>query len=100
MSNKAIKDSKNKTSYLEIDPAFIKMMADRMSGNKDKYEPFNWRKDIDIDELLSSTQRHLDDFKLLCEGRKPIHNLEENMRDHIAALGCNIMFINYKMQNG
>jgi hypothetical protein len=100
MSKAAVKDNLNKTSYLEIDPAFIKIMADRMSGNKDKYEPFNWQKDISMFDLLNSMQRHLDDLKMLSLGRMPIHNLEENPSDHLAGLACNAMIINYQLENG
>lgn len=101
MENKALKDSEGKISYQEIDPAFVAMIAKRMSKNKNsengKYPVGNWKNNIDILELISATERHLCDLKLIAEKRFPIHNPNEDMNDHIAAIGCNMMMIGYQV---
>lgn len=94
----AIKENDGKVSYTEIDPNYIALMAKRMSGNKGKYPIDNWKKEIDVLELLDSIERHTADLKLLLKGEQPIHNKDEKIQDHLAALGCNAMMINYQIK--
>lgn len=93
-----IKDNEDKVSLAEIDPAFIKAMAERMSRNKDKYPVNNWKKYISPYDLIDAMERHLADLKLLIQEENPIYNTDEEERDHLAALGCNAMMLNYFLE--
>jgi hypothetical protein len=90
-----VKETNNKLSYAEINPAYIASMARRMGDNKGKYPRNNWKHDIDKNEILDALERHLCDLKLLLNGEEPIHSMVENPADHLAALGCNSMILNY-----
>ena len=85
--DKGIKENKGKLFY-EIDFRFIEAMAQRMATNKgDKYPLYNWKKDIDIQELKQATFRHMIE---VMEG-----NYEDDGRElgHIEAISCNMMMI-------
>jgi hypothetical protein len=90
-----VKEKNNKLSYAEINPAYIASMARRMGDNKGKYPCNNWKHDIDKNEILDALERHLCDLKLLLNGEEPIHSMVETPVDHLAALGCNSMILNY-----
>lgn len=90
-----VKEKNNKLSYAEINPAYIASMARRMGDNKGKYPRNNWKHDIDKNEILDALERHLCDLKLLLNGEEPIHSMVETPVDHLAALGCNSMILNY-----
>lgn len=86
------KESANKISY-ELDFNFIKQMAERMECNKGKYEPYNWTKPMDIEQLKQALFRHV------------IEVMNGDMSDdgrelgHLEAIACNAMMINYQIKN-
>lgn len=86
-----IKETKDKLNY-EMDWDFITLMAERMSLNKDKYPPYNWKKDIPLEELKQAIFRHT------------IEIMKGNYRDenmgvgHLAALACNAMMLTYQLK--
>lgn len=52
-----IKENEGKLTY-ELCWRFVSAMAERMAKNKGKYEPFNWKKPMDVNELIQGTMRH------------------------------------------
>ena len=93
----AYKETANKLSYSEIDPYFLEQMARRMQKGKEKYEPNNWKKLSDINELLDAAQRHLIELrKMVEEDFEPLPG-QESEAQHCAALACNAMFIHYHL---
>ena len=93
----AYKETENKLSYSEIDPYFLEQMARRMQKGKEKYEPNNWKKLSDINELLDAAQRHLLELrKMMEEDFEPLPG-QESEAQHCAALACNAMFIHYHL---
>lgn len=90
----AQKDQANKPSFAEIDPEFLLAMAERMTANKGKYEPFNWQKPCDINLLLDAAQRHL-----LALRMPEQEGAEETQLDHAVALALNAMIIHYQLKH-
>lgn len=86
------KDKSNKLTY-ELDFDFIKQMAERMQSNKGKYEPYNWQKQIDIEDLKQALFRHVIAF-MSGEARD-----DGREYGHIEAIACNAMMINYQLKN-
>ena len=93
-NQQAQKDQANKPSFAEIDPDFLLAMADRMTANKGKYEPFNWHKPCDINLLLDAAQRHLLALRMPERERA-----EETHLDHAVALALNAMIIHYQLRH-
>ncbi len=65
-----------------------------MSQNKKpngKYERWNWKKPIDIEELKQATMRHL------IEVMKGNYEDEGRPYGHLEAISCNVMMINYQL---
>lgn len=91
---RAQKDQTNKLSFAEIDPEFLLAMAERMTNNKGKYEPFNWQKPCDINLLLDAAQRHL-----LALRMPEQEGAEETHLDHAVALALNAMIIHYQLRH-
>lgn len=88
---KGYKQTDEKLNY-ELDWDFIKSMAERMAQNKDKYEPYNWKLDIDPNELKQSITRHfiaVMNDELNDDGREFGH-LES------IALNCMMLIYQYK----
>jgi len=89
---KAFKENENKLEY-ELCWRFISAMAKRMATNKGKYEPYNWKKSMDVDKLIQATMRH------------QIEIMEGNYKDdndelgHIVSHACNAMMIWYQLKN-
>lgn len=86
------KELSGKLNY-ELDWYFITQLAERMSQNKHKYEPYNWKKPIDIDSLKQSLMRHVisvmnDEYE--DDGR---------VLGHLESIAVNAMFINYQIKN-
>jgi hypothetical protein len=52
------KQSEGKLNY-ELDFGFITQIAERMAQNKNKYEPYNWKKPIDVELLKQALFRHV-----------------------------------------
>lgn len=87
-----LKESENKLNY-ELDWDFIEEMAFRMSKNKGKYPPYNWKNSIELEKLKQSLFRHVKEI------------MSGNMKDdgdefgHLAATALNAMFIYYQLKN-
>lgn len=84
------KETEGKLNY-ELDWDFIKAMAERMASNKDKYEPYNWKKPIEIEEIKQALFRHtLDVMK---------GNYEDDGRKlgHLEAIAINCMILNFHL---
>ena len=98
----AEKDKSNKPSFLEIEPSFVLGMAQRMNSNKinfgGKYENFNYQQDIDIKDLIDATERHFLDLKGIVLNGFPLINQEESVQNHVFAIACNMMMINYQLE--
>lgn len=86
------KQEDNKTNY-EIDFEFIQQLAERMSDNKNKYQPYNWQKPIDVEKLKQSLFRHI------IEVMKGNFKDENREFGHLEAIALNSMFINYQLKN-
>jgi hypothetical protein len=91
MINTGIKESKNKLNY-ELDWEFIEQMAQKMSLNKGKYEPYNWMKKIDINELIEALTRHFIEIR---KGKFIDDNREFG---HLESLALNAMMICYQLK--
>lgn len=87
----AYKETKGKLFY-ELDFDFITKMAERMASNKGKYEPYNWQKLDNVEELKQALFRHV------LEVMKG--NLEDDGRDfgHLEAIACDVMMIYYQLK--
>ena len=92
IDNKAYKETNGKLFY-ELDFDFITQMAERMASNKGKYEPYNWQKLDNVEELKQALFRHV------LEVMKG--NLEDDGRDfgHLEAIACDVMMIYYQLKN-
>ena len=90
-SDKGVKQSSNKLNY-ELDFEFIKQMAERMQTNKGKYDPYNWKKPIEVHELQQAIFRHVVE---IMKG-----NYEDDGRElgHLESLACNAMMLNYQIK--
>lgn len=82
-----IKETKGKL-YYELSWEFVEEMAKRMANNKsDKYPLYNWKKNIDIEDLKQAINRH------------HIEVMKGNYRDgseilgHIVSYACNSMML-------
>lgn len=80
-------DGKLKWSYVNFE-ALEPMVRVLMFGAQ-KYEPFNWQKGLDRQEILESMQRHL---AALFDGET---NDKESGISHMGHIMCNAMFYNY-----
>lgn len=89
--NVAYKETEGKLFY-ELDFDFITKIAERMASNKGKYEPYNWQKLDNIEELKQALFRHV------LEVMKG--NLEDDGRDfgHLEAIACDVMMIYYQLK--
>lgn len=86
------KELSGKLSY-ELDWCFIKQLAERMSQNKHKYEPYNWKKPIDIDSLKQSLFRHV------IAVMNDEYEDDNRVLGHLESIALNVMFINYQIKN-
>jgi len=90
-SNNGKKQTTGKLEY-EIDFDFIKSIAERMQSNKGKYEPYNWKKPMDVEKLQQAMFRHV------------LEVMENNYEDdgrkhgHLEAIACNVMMILYQLK--
>lgn len=86
------KESDGKLNY-ELDFEFIAQMAEKMSLNKTKYEPYNWKKPIDVELLKQSLFRHV--IEIMKD------NYEDDNRPfgHLESASLNCMMINYQLKN-
>ena len=91
-NNEGVKETTGKLNY-ELDFNFIESIAARMAKNKDKYEPYNWQKPIDIDQLKQSLFRHC------IEVMKDNYEDEGDALGHLEAIAINAMIINYQLKH-
>ena len=91
-NSEGVKESTGKLAY-ELDFNFIESMAARMAKNKGKYEPYNWQRPIDIDQLKQSLFRHC------MEVMKDNYEDEGDALGHLEAIAINAMIINYQLKN-
>ena len=89
---KAYKEKEGKLFY-ELDWDFITQMAERMASNKGKYEPYNWKKLDNVEDLKQALFRHVID---IMKG-----NYEDDGREfgHLEAAADDLMMINYQLRN-
>ena len=92
-NNEGVKESNGKTDYSEIDWDFIEGLAKRMNKNKDKYEPFNYHKPMDVNLLKQSLLRHI------IEILKGEHNDAGQEYGHLFAVALNAQMIYYQLKN-
>lgn len=84
------KESCDKLEY-ELDFDFIQLMAQKMALNKGKYEPYNWKKEIDIEVLKQALFRHVIE---VMKG-----NYNDDQLGHLESIALNCMFINYQLNH-
>lgn len=87
-----VKESEGKLNY-ELDWDFIQQMAERMSQNKGKYEPYNWTKPMSVEKLKQSLFRHV------IEVMKGIYSDDGRDFGHFESIALNAMMINYQLKN-
>lgn len=86
-----VKEFEGKLPY-ELDWRYIEAMARRMQANKGKYEPYNWKKPMSVENLKQALMRHVVE---VMEGN---YNDTEEL-DHLTAISCNAMMIWYQLKN-
>jgi hypothetical protein len=87
-----VKETEGKLNY-ELDWEFIQQMAERMSQNKGKYEPYNWKKPMDVEKLKQSLFRHV------IEVMKGNYSDDGREFGHLESIALNSMMINYQLKN-
>ena len=89
---KAYKEKEGKLFY-ELDWDFITQMAERMASNKGKYEPYNWKKLDNVEDLKQALFRHV---IAIMKGE-----YEDDGREfgHLEAAADDLMMINYQLRN-
>ena len=86
-----IKETEGKLNY-ELDFEFITQMAERMSANKGKYKPYNWKKQHNIEDLKQALFRHV------IEVMNGNYDDDDVERAHFASISLNSMMINYQLK--
>ena len=86
-----VKDLDGKLNY-ELDWDFIQGMAEKMSLNKDKYEPYNWKKPMEVEFLKQSLLRHV------LEIIKGNHEDDNREFGHFESVALNAMMIFYQLK--
>ena len=87
-----VKETEGKLNY-EIDWQFIQQLAERMSQNKGKYEPYNWTKPMDVEKLKQSLFRHV------IEVMKGNYSDDGREFGHLESIALNAMMINHQLKN-
>ena len=89
---KAYKEKEGKLFY-ELDWDFITQMAERMASNKGKYDPYNWKKLDNVEDLKQALFRHV---IAIMKGE-----YEDDGREfgHLESAACNLMMINYQLKH-
>ena len=87
-----VKETEGKLNY-ELDWEFIQQLAERMSQNKGKYEPYNWAKPMDVEKLKQSLFRHV------IEVMKGNYSDDGREFGHWESIALNSMMINYQLKN-
>lgn len=86
---KSLRYNEGKLKWSYIDFKSLESMVRVMMKGAEKYEPFNWQKGLDLNEVLESLARHL--FALM---RGEINDPESG-EHHMAHVMCNAMFWEY-----
>lgn len=86
------KEQSTKLNY-ELDFDFLTQVAERMSSNKGKYEPYNWKKPINVEDLKQALFRHV------LEVMKGNYADDGRSMGHLEAIAANAMMINYQLKN-
>jgi hypothetical protein len=86
-----IKETEKKLIY-DIDFNYIKLMAERMQINRDKYPVGNWQKSIDVESLKQALFRH-------CIEIMNNNYSDEQEFGHLVAMGCNAFMIIEQLKN-
>ena len=89
---KGVKETEGKLNY-ELDWEFIQQMAERMSQNKGKYEPYNWKRPMEVEKLKQSLLRHV------IEVMKGNYSDDNREFGHLESIALNSMMINYQLKN-
>lgn len=92
LTEEAHKETSNKLNY-ELDFNFITQLAERMAQNKHKYEPYNWQKLDNIEDLKQALYRHV------MEVMKGNYEDDNRLFGHLESIALNAMFINYQLNN-
>ena len=87
-----VKETEGKLNY-ELDWEFIQQMAERMSQNKGKYEPYNWKRPMEVEKLKQSLLRHV------VEVMKGNYSDDGREFGHWESIALNAMMINYQLKN-
>ena len=86
-NNNGIKETKGKL-YYELSWEFIEEMAKRMANNKsNKYPLFNWKKNIDVEDLKQAINRHH------IEVMKGNYKDGDELLGHVVSYACNSMML-------
>ena len=80
------KETEGKLSY-ELDFDFITSLAERMATNKGKYEPYNWKKEINKEEISQALFRHV------LEVMKGNYADDGRNLGHLESIALNCMFL-------
>ena len=86
-----VKETEGKLNY-ELDWEFIEQMAERMSQNKGKYKPYNWKRPMEIEKLKQSLFRHV------IEVMKGNYSDDGREFGHFESIALNSMMINYQLK--
>lgn len=86
-----VKETEGKLNY-ELDWEFIQQMAERMSQNKGKYEPYNWKRPMEVEKLKQSLLRHV------VEVMKGNYSDDGREFGHFESIALNSMMINYQLK--
>ena len=86
-NNNGIKETKGKL-YYELSWEFIEEMAKRMANNKsNKYPLFNWKKNINVEDLKQAINRHH------IEVMKGNYKDGNELLGHVVSYACNSMML-------
>lgn len=90
-----IGDRKNngKPKWSLVPQSLLLPMVEVLEFGAKKYEPFNWKKGLSINEIGESLKRHLDAFM---EGEN--NDLESGL-SHIGHIQCNALFLTWMLEN-
>ena len=83
------KQTEGKLDY-ELDWEFIELMAKKMAVNKDKYEPYNWTKPMEIEKLKQAMFRHVIE---VMKG-----SYRDDVMGHLESIALNAMFIHHQVE--
>ena len=86
-NNNGIKETNGKL-YYELSWEFIEEMAKRMANNKsNKYPLFNWKKNINVEDLKQAINRHH------IEVMKGNYKDGDELLGHVVSYACNSMML-------